>query len=162
MPVRNFLGKKTAAIACAAVLAFTLAGCFPDTSNTPPSDPTTYQLYTQLNADRQANGLPTLAWSPKLANAAGTWANEMANENSLHHQDLTALLFSPDFGGYYTLGENILVGPGSMTAASMEGAWRNSPPHWANITSRNFNIVGIGYFRGPDGRIWAVQDFGGI
>jgi uncharacterized protein YkwD len=162
MRVQGFLGKKTAAIACVAVLAFTLSGCFANTSSAPPSDPLTNELFQQLNADRQANGLPPLTWSPKLANAAGTWAWNMASANSLYHQNLTALIYSPPFTGYGTLGENILVGPGSMTAASMEGAWRASPPHWANITSTNFNIVGIGYVRGPDGRIWAVQDFGGV
>ena len=25
-----------------------------------------------------------------------------------------------------------------------------------------FNIVGVGYFVGADGRIWGVQEFGGI
>ena len=37
-----------------------------------------------------------------------------------------------------------------------------SPDHRRNILSGNFNLVGIGYVRGPDGRLWAVQDFGGI
>ena len=67
-----------------------------------------------------------------------------------------------DYQAYYTLGENILVGPGGMSADSIEGAWRASAPHWANITNRSFNVVGIGYVRGPDGRIWAVQEFGGL
>ena len=86
----------------------------------------------------------------------------MSRAGSLYHQDLSALISSPDYAGYYTLGENILVGPGSMTGTQMEGAWMASAPHRANITSRSFNIVGIGYVRGPDGRLWAVQDFGGI
>ena len=72
------------------------------------------------------------------------------------------MLYSSDYSVYYTLGENILVGPGSMSPASIEGAWRNSAPHWANITSRSFNVVGIGIYRGPDGRLWAVQEFGGL
>ena len=54
------------------------------------------------------------------------------------------------------------MGPGGMSADSIEGAWRASAPHWANITNRSFNVVGIGYVRGPDGRIWAVQEFGGL
>ena len=73
-----------------------------------------------------------------------------------------AILNSPEYAGYYTLGENILVGPGGMSADGIEGAWRASAPHWANITNRSFNVVGIGYVRGPDGRIWAVQEFGGL
>jgi uncharacterized protein YkwD len=60
------------------------------------------------------------------------------------------------------MGENILVAPGGMSPAQLQGLWMGSAPHRANILSGAFNIVGIGYFRGPDGRIWAVQDFGGI
>ena len=86
----------------------------------------------------------------------------MAAVNSLYHQNLSALLYSSDYAAFHTLGENILVGPGSMSPSSIESAWRASAPHWANITSRSFNVVGIGYVRGPDGRIWAVQEFGGI
>jgi uncharacterized protein YkwD len=37
-----------------------------------------------------------------------------------------------------------------------------SPPHRANILSRGFNVVGVGMARGPDGRIWATVDFGGV
>jgi uncharacterized protein YkwD len=37
-----------------------------------------------------------------------------------------------------------------------------SAEHRANILSGNYNIVGIGYFRSGDGRLWVVQDFGGI
>jgi uncharacterized protein YkwD len=163
MGVKNLLGRRTAAIAMTAIVGLGLSSCgFANTSNAPPSDPVTNGLYNALNANRVQNGLPPLAWSPKLANTAGTWANQMSNANSLYHQSLTALINSPDYAGYYTLGENILVGPGGMSADAIQAAWMASPPHRANILSGNFNIVGIGYFRGPDGRIWAVQDFGGI
>jgi uncharacterized protein YkwD len=163
MRAKNLLGPKAAAIAVAAVLALGLSSCgFADTSSTPPSDPFQNALYNALNYDRAMAGLPRLTWSPKLANAAGTWAHQMSNANTLYHQNLTALLYSPDYSNYYTLGENILVGPGSMSPNSIELAWHNSPPHYANITSRAFNVVGVGYYRGPDGRIWAVQDFGGL
>jgi uncharacterized protein YkwD len=62
---------------------------------------------------------------------------------------------------FHTLGENIMEGPSSMSAASIEAAWRGSPAHWANITNGAFNYIGIGYYRDAAGRIWAVQDFGG-
>jgi uncharacterized protein YkwD len=163
MRVKTLLGRKTAALACTALIMFGLSACgFANTSSTPPSDPFTDQLYNALNYDRVGAGLPALTWSPKLANNAGTWAAQMAGANSLYHQNLSALIYSPDYTAFRTLGENILVGPGSMTAVQIEGAWRASPPHWANITNPAFNVVGIGYVRGPDGRIWAVQEFGGI
>lgn len=162
MRVKSLVGRKTAAIVLAGVVGLGLTGCFPDTSAAPPSDPMTNGLYAALNRDRASAGLPPLTWSPKLANNAGAWAWQMMASGTLYHQNLGAVLNSPDYQAYYTLGENILVGPGSMSADSIEGAWRASAPHWANITNRSFNVVGIGYVRGPDGRIWAVQEFGGL
>jgi uncharacterized protein YkwD len=163
MRVKNFLNKRAAAVAMAAVIALGLSSCgFANTSSTGPSDSYTAGLYNALNADRAANGLPRLTWSPKLANLAGSWAHTMSNANTLYHQNLSVLISSPTYAGYRTMGENILVGPGNMSPGSMEAAWMASPPHRANILSGAFNIVGIGYYRGPDGRIWAVQEFGGI
>ena len=162
MQMKRLLGRKTAAVVLMGVVALGLTGCFPDRSSAPPSDPFVNDLYNRLNYDRATVGLPPLTWSPKLGNMAGTWAYQMATVNSLYHQNLSALINSSDYQGYTTLGENIIVGPGDLSPAALEAAWMNSPPHKANILSGAFNIVGIGYVRGPDGRIWAVQDFGGI
>jgi uncharacterized protein YkwD len=60
------------------------------------------------------------------------------------------------------LGENIIVAPGHYTPEQLEAAWMASAPHRANILSRGFNVVGVGMSRGPDGRIWATVDFGGV
>jgi uncharacterized protein YkwD len=163
MRAKRFLSKRSAAVVVTLLIALGLSSCgFANTSSSPPSEPYNAALLTALNNDRAANGLPALTWSPKLSNQAGTWAANMAAWNTLYHQNLGALINSPDYSGYYTLGENIMVGPGSLSPAAVEAAWMNSPAHKANILSRSFNIVGIGYVRGPDGRIWAVQDFGGI
>lgn len=162
MRLKSLLGRKTAAVVLMGVVGLGLTGCFPNTSSTPPSDPFINDLYNRLNYDRATTGAAPLVWSPKLANNAGTWAHQMSNANSLYHQNLGALLSSSDYTAFYTLGENILVGPGNMSAASIEAAWKASPPHWANITNRSFNVVGVGIYRGPDGRIWAVQEFGGL
>jgi|tagenome__1003787_1003787.scaffolds.fasta_scaffold20400598_1 uncharacterized protein YkwD len=155
--------KVAVALVATITLGLAVSSCgFANVSSTGPSDGYTVGLYHALNADRAANGLPALAWSPKLANQAGTWAYQMAQEGVLHHQDLNALIYSDDYAAFWSLGENILVGPVSMTPDSMERAWMASPPHRANIMSPNYNVVGIGYWRGSDGRVWAVQDFGGI
>ena len=160
MRLKTLAGRKTAAIVLMGVVSLGLTGCFADTSTTPPSDPLTNGLFNALNYDRAMAGLPPLTWSPKLANNAGSWAYQMASVNTLYHQNLSALITTSDFANYRSLGENILVGPGNLTANAMEAAWKASPPHWANISSRSFNVVGIGYVYGPDGRIWAVQEFG--
>ena len=166
----TLLGRKTATIAVALLVALGVAACqptappaaAPPAASGAPSDAFTSQLFDALNADRTGAGLPAFSWNASLASKASAWAQQMSNANSLYHQNLSALLGLPEFAGFRTLGENIMVGPGSMSAASIEAAWKGSAPHWANITNRAFNLVGIGYFRGPDGRIWAVQDFGGV
>jgi uncharacterized protein YkwD len=163
MRVKRLLGRRTAAIVLMmAVIGVGLTGCFPDRSATPPSDPFINELYNRMNYDRAVVGLPPLVWSPKLANNAGSWAWQMMSVGSLYHQNLGYLLATADYNPYYTLGENILVGPGGMSPAQIEGAWRGSPAHWANISSRSFNVVGIGVVRGGDGRLWAVQEFGAL
>jgi uncharacterized protein YkwD len=146
-----------------AIVGFGLTSCaLPNTSVNGPSDPYTAGLENALNRDRGANGLAGLTWSPKLANQAGTWAHHMSDVNTLYHQDLSALMSSPDYAGYHTLGENIQVSPATTTPDQLEAEWMASAAHRANILSGAFNIVGIGYYRGPDGRLWAVQDFGDI
>jgi uncharacterized protein YkwD len=163
MRVKALVRKRTAVIALAAMVGLGLSSCgFANTSSSGPSDPLLAGMYHALNQDRANNGLPPLTWSPKLQNQAGTWSSQMASANTLYHQNLGALLQQPAFAAYYTLGENILVGPGNMSAAQMEATWMSSPEHRANILSRSFNVVGIGVYRGPDGRLWATQDFGGI
>ncbi len=163
MRVKTLLTRRTAAVAMTLLIGVALSSCgFANASSAPPSDPYQAALFNSLNYNRLQNGLAPLTWSPKLANAAGTWAWQMAATNGLYHQNLSALISSPDYAGYRTMGENILVGPAGKTPTQAEGLWMASGPHRANILSGAVNIVGIGYFRGPDGRVWAVQDFGGI
>jgi uncharacterized protein YkwD len=163
MKVQHLLKRRVALVAVALAIALGASACgFANTSATPPTDPTNNGVLQAMNSDRATNGLGPLQWSPKLANTAGSWAANEAAVNSMYHQDLTALLYSDTYAGWYTLGENLIVGPGSMSVAQMETAWMNSPAHRANILNGNFNAAGIGYVRGGDGRIWMVVDFGGV
>jgi uncharacterized protein YkwD len=136
--------------------------CFPDVAPGEPADPYAAAVFRAINQDRAAAGLPSLSYSPKLTNLAGTWSWQMAMDNSLHHQDLASLLRSADYRAFHTLGENILFAPGYFTPEQIEDIWMNSLPHRANILSGGFNAVGVGVFTGPDGRLWATADFGGL
>lgn len=158
----TLLRKRTALVVLAAAIALLTTACFPDTAPGEPSNPYVRSVFEAINQDRAGAGLPPLTHSPKLENLAGTWAWQMSVDNSLHHQDLAGVLYSPDFGAFSTLGENIIVAPGNMSSAQLESAWMNSAPHRANILSRSFNVVGIGIFWGPDGRLWSAVDFGGV
>ena len=86
----------------------------------------------------------------------------MSVDNSLHHQDLGGILNSSDYAAFRSLGENIIVAPGNQTPEQLEAAWMASAPHKANIMSRSYNTMGVGVFYGPDGRVWAAVDFGGV
>jgi uncharacterized protein YkwD len=155
--------KRTAAIllAAAATMLLTTA-CFPDVAPGEPSDPYAAELFRAINRDRANAGLPALSHSPKLGNLAGQWSWQMCQDQWLHHQDMVGLLYSPDYAAFYTLGENIIVAPGSFSPGQLEGAWMNSSPHRANILSRGFNVMGVGVFWCWDGRLWATVDFGGL
>ncbi|HZP29419.1 MAG TPA: CAP domain-containing protein [Acidimicrobiia bacterium] len=151
-----------------AAVALLLAACRPQATLThaqagcpgSPPDPTIQRLYDRVNSDRAANGLGPLAWNPQLACLAQDHSNYMASTGDFSHRDLSATINQPDYSGYASLGENILVGPSSMSADAMEDAWMNSPGHRANILSTSFDSIGIATATSADGRIWATQNFG--
>jgi len=82
----------------------------------------------------------------------------MAATGSLVHQDIASTITGTSF---FTMGENILVGPAGYSPDQMEAAWMNSPAHRANILSGAFNQVGVGTAYSADGRMWVCVDFGG-
>jgi uncharacterized protein YkwD len=153
--------KRAAILVMALVIGVAATACLPDTGPD-PDNPYQNMLLQAMNRDRAANGLPRLTWSPKLSVLAMDWSNQMARDNNLYHQNLSAVLTRSDYQGYWTLGENILVGPWNMPIEQMESVWMNSPGHRANILSRNYNVVGLAFVNGPDGRLWVTVDFGGI
>jgi uncharacterized protein YkwD len=115
-------------------------------------------VISATNRDRAAGGLGDLCSNAQLAGIAQRWAKSIAQRTSLSHQNLDAVLAGLQFA---TLGENLLDGPGSMSAAEMERAWIASPPHRENILSGAYRAVGVGVATSADGRIWVVVDFGG-
>ncbi|HLI30450.1 MAG TPA: CAP domain-containing protein [Terriglobia bacterium] len=130
------------------------------------------QMLSLVNADRlnPANDAETggqalpLKWDPRLAQAALEHSEDMALHHYFSHYDLA--------GGspvdrisrmgvpWRSLGENIAK---NFTVVSAEEAFMNEPRfqpnHRANILNRKFNYVGIGIVRGPDGMIYATQEF---
>jgi len=84
----------------------------------------------------------------------------MGDSNSMHHRDLAAALGSPGYGGYRTLGENVLVGPSNLGGNGMHDAWMNSPEHRANILSGAYSSFAVATYS-SNGKIWATENFGG-
>jgi uncharacterized protein YkwD len=111
-----------------------------------------------MNGDRAANGLAPLCGNGQLAGLAQNWANWMAANLSLTHQNLGAVIGGTPFSA---MGENILAGPAGMSVSQMEAAWMASPEHRANILSGAYSAAGVGIAYSNDGRVWVAVDFGG-
>ena len=99
-----------------------------------------------------------LCWNSQLGGFAQAWANWMAANNSLTHQNLNNLIGQT---GFTTMGENLIVGPIGMSADDMENAWMNSPGHRANILNGAFTAAGVGIATDNAGQMWVAVEFGG-
>jgi uncharacterized protein YkwD len=111
-----------------------------------------------MNTDRAGVGLGPLCPSSQLAGYAQSWANWMAQNQSLTHQDLGNVLAGTSFT---TVAENILSGPGVMSVGQMEAAWMASPGHRQNILNGGYTAAGVGIAFSSDGRVWVAVEFGG-
>lgn len=124
-----------------------------------PPDGFTSTVVNRVNADRGAAGLGALAWDARLACLAGDTSNRMVASGQLTHSDLGATIRSPGFAGYAALGENVVVGTGTMGGDAAHDVWMASSPHRANVLGA-FHAIGVAWARGDDGRLWAAEEFG--
>jgi uncharacterized protein YkwD len=117
------------------------------------------------NRERLKAGLPALKRQQNLLESAGWLARDMASNGFFDHRDSTrremaTRLTDFRYTGYHALGENIAMG--QRTPAEVVNTWMNSPGHRANILSRSFTEIGVGYVP-PSARnaygYW-VEDFG--
>jgi uncharacterized protein YkwD len=150
-----------------AVLAIAIVGAACDPAPPPerncpggPPDAITFTILNRVNIDRtQLAHIGGLWWNPTLACNARDHANWMASTGNFTHQNLGGLIRDPLYVNFASLGENILVGPGSMNGDAIHVSWMNSPGHFANIMGW-YDAIGIAVARGADGRLWAVEEFG--
>jgi uncharacterized protein YkwD len=166
---RGWRARGTVALALVVpfLLVAGLSGCapspdpstLPDASTVGPTDPLVSSILAAVNQDRAARGLPPYSWSPKLAALAASWSGDMAGTGALAHQDLLALIATPTYADFTASGENVYSGAGSSTAADVESSWMSSSFHRGNVLSTSFDVVGIGYVTGSDGRLWVTADF---
>jgi len=159
--------KRRLALLATVVLGIALVGAAcgeppppPAHCPTGPQDAITSTIYSRTNIDRKviANYGP-LWWDAGLACNAQDWANAMASSGNFSHQNLGGLIRTSGYSNFASLGENILVGPGGMTGDAIHVAWMNSPGHYANIMGW-YDSIGIAIAYGPDGRVWATEEFG--
>jgi hypothetical protein len=120
--------------------------------STPATAAPADSLYSLVNQERAAKGLPALVRNASIEAVAVNWANQMAASGTMQH--------NPDYssqipGGWTAAAEN--VAQGQHTAAQMNADWMNSPGHRANILG-DFTSIGIAFVT-ANGTTWGVQDF---
>lgn len=100
-----------------------------------------------VNVERAKAGLPALTEDWQLSRVARYKSQDMRDKGYFSHQ-------SPTYGSPYDMmrafgisyraaGENIAMGQRTPTA--VVNAWMNSSGHRANILSKSFTKIGVGY-----------------
>lgn len=99
------------------------------------------------NEFRAEHGLDPLEADFRLAAAAESWSQEMADRDKFEHSD-TAELVEEQGYAWSALGENIAAG--YATPEDVVEGWIGSPGHRANLLNESFEEIGIGYVHRED------------
>ena len=128
------------------------------------------QMFTLINNDRAAQGLPPYNWDATLAAGAGTHSDLMATSCGLQHQcpgeSDPGTRISTEGVSSTSWGENIGYWGGdgdySNDLAQIEQSMMNEGPgggHYDNLMSPSFQKVGIGVSIDANGYVWVTEDF---
>lgn len=116
------------------------------------------EVVSLVNEERGKAGLAPLAALDSLNKVAAAKATDMRANNYFSHTSPTygsPFEMMSAFGVTYSYaGENIAMG--QRTPEEVMKAWMNSPGHKANILSKNFNYIGVGF----DNNYWAQEFIG--
>jgi uncharacterized protein YkwD len=152
----------------ASALAFMLALLLPVTAfawgANAFSSSSEQQLFQLTNQARAAAGRKALHWDSQLASFARARAKDMIVRDYFSHQippdGHTVFDLMSNAGYCYNLaGENIGWNnyPDDQATDEVQTMFMNSPDHRANILGPAWDSIGIGAYKGPDGKkMWAV------
>jgi uncharacterized protein YkwD len=106
----------------------------------------------RMNGVRRSRGLRPLRLNSRLRSAAVFHSNDMGRRGYFEHDSISGTPFWRRIERFYTsrgfsswtVGENLLWGTDTYGAAFAIREWMNSPPHRANLLSRDWREVGIG------------------
>ncbi len=126
------------------------------------------QTLDLINAYRGAHQLPPLTATRSLNRAAYLHSKDMGARGYISHvspdgRTPWARMRQQGYGYNTQLGENIFGG-GYGTPGEAFKTWKASPEHNANLLSRQFRAIGIGYQHAPSTQ-WThyfTTDFGGV
>ncbi len=119
------------------------------------------QVVKLVNEKRAAAGLKALKSTSSLNNAAEKKSKDMRDKGYFSHTsptygNLPSMLQKFDIS-YKAAGENIAAG--QTTPASVVSSWMKSPGHKANILSKKYTHIGVGYVSGGNYRHYWTQIF---
>lgn len=109
------------------------------------------------NAIRISHGLRPVAHNRELDRIAQDWANRMRDDNNLHHRPQHWEAYPP---GQRAGGENILQAWDDYSSYQLVKLWYESPGHRKILLDPDARSLGIGVATQPNGKLYAVQDFG--
>ncbi|MFE7530481.1 CAP domain-containing protein [Kitasatospora sp. NPDC057542] len=109
-----------------------------------------------VNAERAKAGCGPVSAEPRLASAAQSHSDDMADRNFFDHASPEGYHADHriEAAGYSwsTWGENIARG--QKDPAAVMSSWMNSPGHRANILNCSFKQLGVGVRTGTNGPWW--------
>ena len=128
------------------------SSAFARSTATPKSLPTlSRQVFAAINAFRTSRGLSTLRESTALDKAALAHSLEMGAKSYFAHNSANGQQFFVRVRRYYrskgyshwTVGENLLWGAPTVSAAQAMKLWIASPPHLKNLKTAKWRDLGV-------------------
>jgi uncharacterized protein YkwD len=109
------------------------------------------QVLREVNRVRAQHSLKPLARSSALAKAAASHSRSMAADGYFAHESSNGsvfwqrikLFYSMGNHRYWAVGENLVWASPDLTAKRTVKMWMKSPPHRANLLSKNWREVGL-------------------
>ncbi len=164
LSTRPTLRPPLAALALATLLALVLPVTAFAWGSNAFSTTSEQQLFQLTNQARAAAGRRALHWDSALASMARARAKDMIVRNYFAHQippdGHTVFDVMSNAGYCFNLaGENIGWNnyPDDQSTSQIQTMFMNSPDHRQNILGPAWDVMGIGAYKGPDGKkMWAV------
>ena len=109
------------------------------------------QVLADVNATRRQRGLRPLRFSTALARAADTHSRDMARRGFFSHNSPDGSAFWRRVQRFYpssgfrswAVGENLVWASPDLSSSSALSMWMGSPPHRANLLSRQWREIGL-------------------
>jgi hypothetical protein len=118
------------------------------------------QLFREMNASRQQEGLAPLRWDDRLGQAAREHTQKMIASHTLAHELPGEPQVGPRLAAtgirFNHSGENVGF---NSDFDGLHPEWMKSPGHRKNILDPNYTVAGIGVMQASDGVWWATTDF---